>query len=81
MYVMKFKSNVEAARQFMNDERIVDEHVNFNLWVYCFRSLGSRWATLNKWQKSESTKKAFMEFQQEWFFKSDGNDEPTVARS
>lgn len=29
-YVMKFKSNVEAARRFMNDEGIVDEPVSYN---------------------------------------------------
>ena len=41
-YVMKFKSNVEAAKRFMNDEGIVDEPVSFNRWVYRFRSLRSR---------------------------------------
>ena len=73
-YVMKVKSNVEAARRFMNDEGIVDEPVGLDRWVYRFRSLRSRWAKLSKRQKSESTKKAFMEFQQERFFKPDVTD-------
>ena len=80
-YVMKVKSNVEAARRFINDEGIVDEPVGLDRWVYCFRSLRSRWAKLSKWQKSESTKKAFMEFQQERFFKPHVTDEPTIAQS
>ena len=29
-YIMKFKSYVEAARQFMNNNGIVDEPVSFN---------------------------------------------------
>ena len=78
---MKFRSNMEAARRFMNDEGIVNEPVSFNRLVYCFRSLRSRWARLSKRQKSESTKKSFMEFQQEWFIKPDVTNEPTVAQS
>ena len=80
-YVMKVKSNVEAARRFMNDEGIVDEPVGIDRWVYRFRSLRSRWAKLSKRQKSESTKKAFMEFQQERFYKPHVTDEPTIAQS
>ena len=73
-YVMKVKSNVEAARRFMNDEGIVDEPIGLDRWVYRFRRLSSRWAKLSKRQKSESTKKAFMEFQQERFLKPDVTD-------
>ena len=80
-YVMKFKSNVEAARRFMNDEGIVDKPISLDQWVYRFRSLRSRWAKLSKRQKSESIKKAFMEFQLDSFFKPDVTDEPTVAQS
>ena len=80
-YVMKVKSNMEAARRFMNDEGIMDEPVGLDRWVYRFRSLRSRWAKLSKWQKSESTKKAFMEFQQERFFKPHVTDEPTIAQT
>ena len=78
---MKVKGNVEAARRFMNDEGIVDEPVGLDRWVYHFRSVRSRWAKLSKWQKSESTKKAFMEFQQERFFKPHVPDESTIAQS
>ena len=80
-YVKKFKSNMEAARRFMNDEGIVDEPIGIDQWVYRFCSLRSRWAKLSKRQKSESTKKAFMEFQQERFVKPDVADEPTAAKS
>ena len=80
-YVMKVKSNVEAARRFMNDEGIVDEPIGLDRWVYRFRRLRSRWAKLSKRQKSESTKKAFMEFQQERFLKPDVTDEPMAAQS
>ena len=67
-YVMMFRSNMEAARRFMNDEGIMNEAVSFNRWVYHFRSRRSRWAKLNKQQKSISTNKSFLEFQQEGFF-------------
>ena len=73
-YVLKVISNVEAARRFINDEGIVDEPVGLDRWVYRFHSLRSRWAKLSKRQKSESTKKAFMEFQHV-------TDEPTIAQS
>ena len=66
-YVMKVKSNVEAARRFMNDEGIVDEPIGLDRWVCRFRRLRSRWAKLSKRQKSKSTRKVFMEFQQERF--------------
>ena len=45
-----------------------DEPIGLDRWVYRFRSLRSRLAKLIIGQKSESTKKAFMEFQQERFF-------------
>ena len=77
-HVMKVKSNVEAARRFMNDEGIVDEPICLDRWVYRFRRRRSRWDRLSKRQKSESTKK---EFQQEMFLKPDVTDEPTAAQS
>ena len=80
-YVMKVKSNVEAARRFMNDEGIVDEPIGLDRWVYRFRRRRSRWAKLSKRQKSESTKKAFMEFQQKRFLKPVVTDEPMAAHS
>ena len=67
----------------MNDEGIVDEPVGLDRidGFIAFVVLGSRWAKLSKRQKSESTKKAFMEFQQERFFKPHVTDEPTIAQS
>ena len=93
-YVAKFKSNTEAARRFLLDEGLdngTDELGVLNRWVYRIRSLRNKWARLSKGQKSDSTKKAFLEFQQESFFVPNGTDhdrvrgsaciEPTVAGS
>ena len=66
-YVAKFKSNTEAARRFVLDEGLdngTDELGVLNRWAYRIRSLKIKWARLSEGQKSDCTKKAFLEFQQ-----------------
>ena len=65
----------------MNYERIVEEPVSFNRCIPSFRS---KWATLNKWQKSESIQRRHLLlriFSKKGFLKPDVTDEPTVAQS
>ena len=91
-YVAKFRSNTEAASRFLLHEgldtgtyelRVLNRRV---YWI-CSLTCRKKWARLSNGQKSNSTKKVFLDFQQETFFIPDGTDhdrasiEPTVAGS
>ena len=66
--VKRFRSNTEAAEQFIAGEKLVG-----NEWGGLLRS---KWAKLSRARKSEQTKETFQNFKLEIFFDHDQSDIP-----
>ena len=60
-YVKKFKSNTEAARQFLDDEGLKKGKELEKKWAFRFLWLRSKWIKMNK-GKSKRSKTAIMAF-------------------
>lgn len=71
-YVKKFKSNTEAARQFLVDEGRKKGKELEKKWAFRFLSLRSKWIKMNKGKskRSEATIRAFQNFQEEVFYEA-----------
>eukprot|EP00731_Ephydatia_muelleri_P030882 Em0022g396a len=71
-YVKMFKSNTEAARQFLVDEGLKKGKKLEKKWAFCFLSLRSKWIKMNKGKskRSEATIRPFQNFQEEVFYKA-----------
>ena len=84
-YVKQFRSNSEAAEQFIADEKLVgNEDQRRGLkkkWVNRMGLLRSKWAKLSRARKSEQTKESFQNFKLEIFFDRDQSDLPVNEQS
>ena len=71
-YVKMFKSNTEAAKQFLVDEGLKKGKKLEKKWAFCFLSLRSKWIKMNKGKskRSEATIRPFQNFQEEVFYKA-----------
>ena len=71
-YVKKFKSNNEAARQFLDDEGFKKGKELEKKWAFRFLSLRSKWSKMNKGKskRSQTTITAFHNFQEEAFYEA-----------
>ena len=71
-YVKRFRSNSEAAEQFIADEKLVgneDQRRGFKKKrVNRMGLLRSKWAKLSRARKSEQTKESFQNFKLEIFY-------------
>ena len=61
-YVKKYKSNIQAARQFMADEGVRGMEAVEKQWTNRFLSLQTNWAKMNR-EKSRRIASSMLAFQ------------------
>ena len=71
-YVKKYKSNIQAARQFMADEGVRGMEAVEKQWTNRFLSLRTNWAKMNqgKSRRSAASMVAFQSFQEAVFYEA-----------
>ena len=71
-YVKKYKSNIQAARQFMADEGVLGMIAVEKQWTNRFLSLRTNWAKMNrgKSRRSAASMVAFQSFQKAVFYEA-----------
>ena len=69
-YVKKYKSNIEATRQFMADKGVQGMEAVEKQWTNCFLLLRTNWAKMNrgKSRRSAASMIAFQSFQEAVFY-------------